>query len=86
MRDPVARGNMPYSAVTQPLPVPRIHDGTRSSKLAVQIIATVAGQLGIDIDPEDALADATREAGKKAEGDVFTDPLANDKMDVAGAN
>ena len=33
----VARGNMPYSAVTQPLPLPRLKPGTRSSTLAVQI-------------------------------------------------
>src|SRR6187402_2448631 len=33
----VARGSMPYSAVTQPLPVLRRNGGTRSSTLAVQI-------------------------------------------------
>jgi len=33
----VARGSMPYSAVTQPLPVFRRNGGTRSSTLAVQI-------------------------------------------------
>ena len=33
----VARGSMPYSAVTQPLPVPRRNGGTRSSIDAVQI-------------------------------------------------
>ncbi len=33
----VARGSMPYSAVTQPLPVPRRNGGTRSSTEAVQI-------------------------------------------------
>jgi hypothetical protein len=48
-----------------------------SSKLAVQIIATVSGQLGIDVDPEEALADAAAEADRKAEADVFVDPLAN---------
>ena len=31
----VARGSMPYSPVTQPLPLPRIQPGTRSSMLAV---------------------------------------------------
>ena len=31
----VARGSMPYSAVTQPLPVPRMNGGTRSSTDAV---------------------------------------------------
>ena len=33
----VARGSMPYSAVTQPLPVLRRNGGTRSSTLAVQM-------------------------------------------------
>lgn len=49
-----------------------------ASGLALQIIAAVAGQLGVDIDPDQALADAADEAGKKAEADVFTDPLAKD--------
>ena len=38
----VARGSMPYSAVTQPLPVPRRNGGTRSSTLAVQITRRLA--------------------------------------------
>ena len=33
----VARGSIPYSAVTQPLPVPRRNGGTRSSTEAAQI-------------------------------------------------
>ena len=37
MRVLVARGSMPYSAVTQPLPVLRRNGGTRSSTLAVQM-------------------------------------------------
>ena len=35
VRVPVARGSMPYSAVTQPLPVLRSQPGTRSSTLAL---------------------------------------------------
>ncbi|MNT21760.1 hypothetical protein D3C72_1571080 [compost metagenome] len=35
MRSPVARGSMPYSAVTQPLPLLRSHGGVFSSRLAV---------------------------------------------------
>ena len=35
MRVWVARGSMPYSAVTQPSPLPRRNDGTPSSTLAV---------------------------------------------------
>ncbi len=31
----VARGSMPYSAVTQPSPLPRRNDGTPSSTVAV---------------------------------------------------
>ena len=37
VRVDVARGSMPYSAVTQPLPVPRRNGGTRSSTDAVQM-------------------------------------------------
>lgn len=52
-----------------------------SSRMAIQIIAAVAGQLGVDIDPEEALEAAGKEAAKKAEDDVFTDPLADDKAE-----
>ena len=38
----VARGSMPYSAVTQPLPVLRRNGGTRSSTLAVQMTLVCA--------------------------------------------
>ena len=37
MRWSVERGNMPYSAVTQPVPRPRIQRGTSNSTVAVQI-------------------------------------------------
>ena len=36
-RSPVEAGSIPYSAVTQPRPRPRIHGGTASSTEAVQI-------------------------------------------------
>lgn len=49
-----------------------------SEAMAVRIIAAVAGRLGVEIDPEQELADARQDASKKAEGDVFTDPLAAD--------
>ena len=39
MRLPVERGSMPYSAVTQPWPLPLRKPGTFSSTLAVQILA-----------------------------------------------
>src|SRR5688500_19099978 len=37
VRVDVARGSMPYSAVTHPLPLPRRNGGTRSSTLAAQM-------------------------------------------------
>ena len=37
VRSVVARGSMPYSAVTQPRPCPLSHGGMRSSTLAVQL-------------------------------------------------
>lgn len=52
-----------------------------SSKMAVQLIAAVAAQLGVEIDADAALTAAQEEAGKVAEDDVFTDPLAGDKVD-----
>ncbi len=48
-RELVAPGNMPYSAVTQPLPVPFNHGGVRSSRLAVQI--TLVSPNSISVDP-----------------------------------
>lgn len=50
-----------------------------SSKLAIRIIAAVATQLGVDIDPEQALKDAIAEANAAKGNDVFTDPLASQK-------
>ena len=45
----VARGSIPYSAVTQPCPVPRIQPGTRASTLAVQ--STFVSPKEISADP-----------------------------------
>src|SRR5207249_5945778 len=45
----VARGSMPYSAVTQPLPLLRRNGGTRSSTLAVQM--TFVRPTSISTDP-----------------------------------
>jgi hypothetical protein len=44
----VARGSMPYSAVTQPLPVLRRKGGTRSSTLAVQITRVFPASMRTD--------------------------------------
>lgn len=52
-----------------------------SSKMALQLISSVAAQLGVEIDVEAALAEAVEEASKSAEKDVFTDPLAGDKAE-----
>jgi hypothetical protein len=37
MRDPVERGNIPYSAVNQPSPLQRKNPGTPALMLAVQM-------------------------------------------------
>ena len=37
LRSPVEPGSIPYSDVTQPVPRPRIHGGTDSSTIAVQM-------------------------------------------------
>ncbi len=44
----VARGSMPYSAVTQPLPLLRRNGGTRSSTLAVQITRVRPASISTD--------------------------------------
>lgn len=49
-----------------------------SSKLAVRLIAAIAAQIGVDIDAEQALQEATDEAARTAEADVYTDPFLND--------
>src|SRR5262245_52156338 len=49
VRVDVARGSMPYSAVTQPLPVLRRNGGTRSSMLAVQ--TTLVRPTSMSTDP-----------------------------------
>ncbi len=44
---------------------------------ALRIISTVAAQLGLEIDPEQEIADAQAEAAKAAEADVFTTPATD---------
>ena len=53
MREPVERGNMPYSAVTQPFPVPLRKGGVFSSMLAVQM--TLVSPNSINTDPSACL-------------------------------
>jgi serine protease Do len=50
----VARGSMPYSAVTQPRPWPLSHGGRRSSRLAVTSFHLIAGHEEIWVDCPDA--------------------------------
>jgi len=49
MRVPVDRGNMPYSAVTQPLPLPRKKPGTEFSTDALH--KTLVSPDSIKTDP-----------------------------------
>ena len=44
----VARGSIPYSAVTQPLPLFRRNGGTRSSTLAVQMTFVLPASTSTD--------------------------------------
>ena len=50
LRSPVEAGSIPYSAVTQPRPLPCIHFGTFSSTDAVQI--TRVPPIDISADPD----------------------------------
>lgn len=49
-----------------------------SRAMAIKIIASVAVYLGVEIDAAAELKAADQEAAKRAEDDVFTDPLATD--------
>ena len=66
----VARGSMPYSAVTQPSPLPRLRNGgTFSSTLAVH--STRVSPNSISTEPSAWLREAAREAhGAQARGAV----------------
>src|ERR1700722_15470652 len=48
MRVFVARGSMPYSAVTQPFPLLRKNGGTRSSTLAVQMTRVLPASMSTE--------------------------------------
>ena len=61
----VARGSMPYSAVTQPLPELRRNGGTRSSTLAVQM--TRVSPASISTEPSACLTKLRGDA-RRAEG------------------
>jgi hypothetical protein len=49
LRSPVDAGSIPYSAVTQPLPLPSIHRGTLSCTEAVQM--TLVSPIEISAEP-----------------------------------
>ena len=67
VRVDVARGSMPYSAVTQPLPVLRRNGGTRSSTLAVQI--TRVRPASISTDPSACMVnDGVMRVGRSCAG------------------
>jgi len=48
-----------------------INQGMMSEETAVRLIALVAGQLGLDIDPEEELEKARQDAGRRNEDDTF---------------
>lgn len=48
--------------------------GLIGEALAVRIVASVAERLGVEIDPDEELASAKREASERAEADAFPEP------------
>lgn len=51
-----------------------VQEGYLTRNTAVQIIASIAGRLGVEFDAEDELANAEKEAAKRREDDVFKGP------------
>src|SRR5690606_26939144 len=58
VRSSVARGSMPYSAVTHPMPLPRRHWGTRSSTVAVH--TTLVSPISVRTQPSAYLLNPLR--------------------------
>lgn len=81
----IARDTSRFAAALQQVVAAAVQAVDRkfiSTKMAIQLISAIAAQLGVDIDADQALKDATAEAGKKAEADVFSDPLAKEPADA----
>ena len=75
----LARDTTRYAAALQQVVVSAsqaVQQKFISPKLAIRLIAAVAAQLGVEIDADEALAEAQLAADQLAEQDVFHDPLA----------
>lgn len=75
----LARDTTRYAAALQQVVVSAsqaVQQKFISPRLAIRLIAAVAAQLGVEIDADEALADAQLAADQLAEQDVFHDPLA----------
>ncbi|MDR1995116.1 hypothetical protein [Azonexus sp.] len=78
----IVRDTTRYAAALQQVVIAAamaVERGFLSKKTAVLLISAVTSQLGVDIDVDEELEMALLEARQKAEEDVFTNPLANEK-------
>lgn len=66
--------------------VSAIQQGILSSETAVVLIATIAAQLGVEIDAEEELKAATAEAEKRAEKDTFQEPAADPQQQATSSD
>lgn len=85
-----ARDTTKYAAALQQVVaagVIAIDRGILSEATVVSIVASVAGQLGIEVDPVEELKAARIDAGRRAEADLFPDPPEDpgDGQDAATA-
>jgi hypothetical protein len=74
----IARDTTRYAAALQQVVVAAamaVERGFISRKLALRMIAAVASQLGVEIDVDDALDEATKAASKETGKDIFPNPL-----------
>lgn len=75
----LARDTTRYAAALQQVVVSAsqaVQQKFISPKLAIRLISSVAAQLGVEIDADEALAEAQLAADQLAEQDVFHNPLA----------
>lgn len=83
----VARDTTKYAAALQQVTSSvtiAIDRGILTEETAVRIIENLSGRLGVEFDAEKEIAKARKQAGKRAEKDVFTDPAGDDHVDDDG--
>lgn len=84
-----AKDTSKYAAALQQVVVGAaigVEKGLITEETAIKLINAISGRLGIEIDAAEELKNAKDAASKKAEGDVFTDPITDPIADKSNDN